>query len=80
MIWCSPIRSENILFFHLCGDNLRHTVSAFAVRMNTIVKHLIAIIGIEGVQVNDLHAKFFGNRLLDGDNLVDNDSVADVPS
>ena len=54
-------------------------MSALAIGMDTIVQHLVAIVSVERVQVDYLQAIFFSHLLLDGDNLVGDDSVTDVP-
>ena len=54
-------------------------MSPLAIGMDTVVKHLVAILSIECVQVDNLQAIFLSHLLLNGDNLAGDDSITDVP-
>ena len=62
------------------GNDVGHPLCTFAVGMDTVVYHLIAIVLHQGVQVDYLQTILTGNFLLDRDNLVGDYLVIDVPT
>ena len=47
--------------------------------MNAIGEHLVAIVSVEGVQVDDFQSELLGHLLLDGNDGIGDDGVVDVP-
>lgn len=66
-------------FFQNTGDDFRHLANAFFVGVDAVALHLVAIVGKQLVEVDDLQAILLSHLLLDGDDAVGDDGVVDVP-
>ena len=64
-------------------QGFRHDVSyaayTLSIGMYAVFLHLVSIVGKKSVEVNQLEAILLSHFLLDGDNLVGDDGIADVP-
>ena len=70
---------QNSLAVYLPGNDFCQSAGTLAIGMDAVGKHLIAIVGEKGVQVDDLQAVLVGHLLLNGDDAVHDDRVVDVP-
>ena len=68
-----------MILAHLASYEFGQAVYTFGVGVYAVLLHLVGIGGKELVQVNDLQAILLGHLLLDGDDVVDDDRVVDVP-
>ena len=64
---------------YLAGDDFGHFRHALVVGMNAVGLHLVAVVGKERVEVDDVQTIFLGHLLQDGNDVVGDDSVVDVP-
>ena len=75
---CRWVSGVGVGFYGL-GHNLRNAAYTFRVRMDAIVEHLVTVVGVERMEVNQLQSLLFGHLLLDGDDAVHDDGVVDFP-
>ena len=64
---------------YLARDDFDHFGHSFVIGMDAVRLHLVAVVSEEGMEVDDFQAVFLGYLLLNGDDVVDNDGVVDVP-